>query len=116
MWTLRNDYVMYFYLIDAHETFTRGKIQSHSPTSMIALKCLLSASAPLTRPPLRVLQCLQSPGSARTNYSSLARRSMLMLQFDRIKKQYQDYILLFQVGDFYEIYGDDASKCKVGPG
>ena len=35
-----------------------------------------------------------------------------MSQFDRIKKQYQDYILLFQVGDFYEIYGDDASKYR----
>lgn len=33
-----------------------------------------------------------------------------MEQFEGVKKQYQDYILLFQVGDFYEIYGDDASK------
>lgn len=32
-----------------------------------------------------------------------------MAQFDRIKQQYQDYILLFQVGDFYEIYDKDAS-------
>lgn len=45
-------------------------------------------------------------------YSSLARRSQLMAQFEKIKEQYQDYILLFQVGDFYEIYGDDASKQK----
>ena len=43
-------------------------------------------------------------------YSSLARRSNLMAQFNRIKEQYRDYILLFQVGDFYEMYGEDASK------
>lgn len=33
-----------------------------------------------------------------------------MKQFESIKKQYKDYILLFQVGDFYEIYGEDASE------
>lgn len=33
-----------------------------------------------------------------------------MAQFDQIKGQYPNYILLFQVGDFYELYGDDASK------
>lgn len=43
-------------------------------------------------------------------YSTLYKRSLLMSQFERIKKQYPDYILLFQVGDFYELYGDDASK------
>ena len=42
--------------------------------------------------------------------STLARRSKLMAQFDSIKKQYKDYILLFQVGDFYEIYDKDASE------
>lgn len=46
-------------------------------------------------------------------YSSLARRSNLMAQFTKVKKQYQDYILLFQVGDFYEMYGEDASKYKL---
>lgn len=39
----------------------------------------------------------------------LHRRSHLMEQFEQIKKQYAEYILLFQVGDFYELYGDDAS-------
>ena len=43
-------------------------------------------------------------------YSTLYKRSLLMAQFERIKQQYPDYILLFQVGDFYELYGDDASK------
>ena len=42
--------------------------------------------------------------------STLYRRSRLMSQYERVKQQYKDYILLFQVGDFYELYGDDASK------
>ena len=33
-----------------------------------------------------------------------------MMQYEKIKEQYKDYILLFQVGDFYEIYGEDASE------
>ena len=43
-------------------------------------------------------------------YSTLYKRSLLMKQFDQIKSQHPNYILLFQVGDFYELYGDDASK------
>ena len=43
-------------------------------------------------------------------YSTLVRRSRLMSQYDKLKEQYKDYILLFQVGDFYELYGEDASK------
>ena len=46
-------------------------------------------------------------------YSSLARRSLLMNQFDKVKAQFADYIILFQVGDFYELYGEDASKLKL---
>lgn len=52
----------------------------------------------------------------RANYSDFAagstlyRRTRLMMQYEKIKEQYKDYILLFQVGDFYEIYGEDASK------
>lgn len=55
--------------------------------------------------------CCKMRGNIKT-YSTLARRSMLMSQFNVIKEQYQDYILLFQVGDFYEIYGRDASKAN----
>lgn len=33
-----------------------------------------------------------------------------MTQFQRIKAQYPDHLLLFQVGDFYELYGEDASE------
>lgn len=43
----------------------------------------------------------------------LHRRSHLMAQFEQIKKQYAGYVLLFQVGDFYELYGDDASTWLV---
>jgi DNA mismatch repair protein MutS len=32
----------------------------------------------------------------------------LLTQFDEVKAQYKDYLLLFQVGDFYELYGKDA--------
>ena len=42
--------------------------------------------------------------------STLFRRSRLMIQYEKIKEQYKDYILLFQVGDFYELYGEDASE------
>ena len=55
--------------------------------------------------PLRKLVLQKMP--ARTVYT-LARRSSLMSQFHAVKEQYKDYILLFQVGDFYELYGKDA--------
>ena len=42
-------------------------------------------------------------------YWTLARRAGLMAQFQRVKEQFPDHLLLFQVGDFYEIYGQDAS-------
>ena len=47
---------------------------------------------------------------AQGRYSTLARRTSLMAQFQRVKAQFPDHLLLFQVGDFYEIYGEDASK------
>lgn len=37
-------------------------------------------------------------------------RTQIIDQYRLLKKQYKNYILLLQVGDFYEIYGDDASK------
>ena len=45
-------------------------------------------------------------------HSTVFRRSALLAQFNKIKAQYHDYILLFQVGDFYEIYGKDAGTFK----
>ena len=35
-------------------------------------------------------------------------KTPLFGQFTAIKKQHPDCLLLFQVGDFYELYGDDA--------
>ncbi|MFC1656261.1 DNA mismatch repair protein MutS [Patescibacteria group bacterium] len=34
----------------------------------------------------------------------------MMAQYEEIKKQYSDCILLFRLGDFYEMFGDDAVK------
>lgn len=31
-----------------------------------------------------------------------------MAQYKSIKEKYKDYLLLFQVGDFFEMYGQDA--------
>ena len=60
-------------------------------------------------------QILCAPSSSLSHwivrqYSTLHKRSMLMRQFEKIKSQHPNYILLFQVGDFYELYGDDACK------
>lgn len=41
--------------------------------------------------------------------SSKQKQSSLHKQFQAIKNQYENYILLFQVGDFYELYDADAS-------
>ena len=48
-------------------------------------------------------------GGSHSSYSTLHKRSLLMKQFDSVKSQYPNYILLYQVGDFYELYGEDAS-------
>ena len=40
----------------------------------------------------------------------MAKLSPLMQQFFNIKEQYGDYILLFRVGDFYEMFFEDAVK------
>jgi DNA mismatch repair protein MutS len=39
---------------------------------------------------------------------SAAKISPLMDQYYRVKEQYQDAILLFRIGDFYEAFGEDA--------
>ncbi|WP_185857836.1 DNA mismatch repair protein MutS [Blattabacterium cuenoti] len=36
----------------------------------------------------------------------------LIKQYNNIKTKYPDTILLFQVGDFYETFGEDAIKCS----
>ena len=60
--------------------------------------------------PLLIERTVCSSGTT----ASLFRRSRLMAQYEKIKLQYKDYILLFQVGDFYELYGEDASKLSQG--
>jgi DNA mismatch repair protein MutS len=39
-------------------------------------------------------------------------KTRLMQQYDTIKKEYQDVLLLFQVGDFYELFYQDAIKAS----
>ena len=69
----------------------------------------------------RLLRLLRGPGARPVldrlrvpvplrgrGYSTYQRKSLLMSQFEKVKQQYADYVVLFQVGDFYEIYGDDA--------
>ena len=34
----------------------------------------------------------------------------LMQQYNRVKADYPEALLLFRVGDFYETFGDDAVK------
>ena len=34
----------------------------------------------------------------------------LMQQYNRVKTDYPDALLLFRVGDFYETFGEDAIK------
>ena len=37
----------------------------------------------------------------------------LMQQYHYIKAEYPDVLLLFQVGDFYELFYDDAKKAAA---
>ncbi|XP_048588429.1 DNA mismatch repair protein MutS isoform X2 [Nematostella vectensis] len=37
-----------------------------------------------------------------------AKTNNLLCQYNEIKKRYPEFVVLFQVGDFYEIYGKDA--------
>lgn len=42
------------------------------------------------------------------NFTNLDGLTPLMKQYVEVKKEYQDSLVLFQVGDFYEIFFDDA--------
>ena len=37
----------------------------------------------------------------------------LMQQYNRVKADYPEALLLFRVGDFYETFGDDAVKAAM---
>jgi DNA mismatch repair protein MutS len=44
--------------------------------------------------------------------STTAEETPLMQQYNRIKSKYPDALLLFRVGDFYEMFGEDAVKAS----
>ncbi len=74
------------------------------------LGCVSSWKPDYLRSPLIRHNALQSTtASATRQLSTFNRRSNLMTQFEKLKSQHPQYILLFQVGEFYELYGDDAS-------
>ncbi|MCF0237884.1 MAG: hypothetical protein HUK24_04725, partial [Sphaerochaetaceae bacterium] len=37
----------------------------------------------------------------------------LMVQYRQMKKQYADMVLFYRVGDFYEMYDDDALEISA---
>lgn len=42
----------------------------------------------------------------------MSKQTPMMQQYHEIKSQYQDYILFFRLGDFYEMFFDDAVKAS----
>jgi DNA mismatch repair protein MutS len=47
-----------------------------------------------------------------TEEKSTVVETPLMKQYNEIKAQYPDALLLFRVGDFYETFGEDAVKAS----
>ncbi len=43
---------------------------------------------------------------------SKTKQTPLMQQYFKIKEQYPDTLLFFQVGDFYELFFEDAKKAS----
>ena len=80
------------------------RVHVHAFVSMLVCGCMIQG--------LRRYACLKGDLLCRRlgtlAFSTYFRRSALLAQFNKLKKQYQQHILLFQVGDFYEIYGKDA--------
>lgn len=49
-----------------------------------------------------------------SNAASDMESSRLLQQWQEIKRQYPDALLLFRAGDFYEVYNEDAEvACKI---
>jgi len=42
----------------------------------------------------------------------MAKKTPLMEQYKVIKAQYQDAILFFRLGDFYELFFEDATRAS----
>ena len=73
----------------------------------IAICCLSSEKE--KRPALASLQRkLMTTRSITTSSRTRQATGGLMSQYADIKRQYEGYLLLFQVGDFYELYDEDA--------
>ncbi|MEW5803464.1 MAG: DNA mismatch repair protein MutS [bacterium] len=50
----------------------------------------------------------EQPAAASLSASEEAALTPMMLQYSRIKREYSDAILFFRLGDFYEMFGEDA--------
>ena len=48
-----------------------------------------------------------------TGVPSFRLRLTMLHQYKAIKEQYKDYVILFQNGEFYEIFGDDAGSLQL---
>lgn len=61
---------------------------------------------------IRMKGLIQQIESTMTTHANVSHLKMpgLSKQYLQIKSKYPDFIVLFQVGDFYEIYSDDAIK------
>lgn len=46
----------------------------------------------------------------------MAKLSPMMEQYFRIKEQHKDHILFYRLGDFYEMFYDDAILASQGTG
>ena len=42
----------------------------------------------------------------------MAELTPMKMQYQQIKSQYSDCLLFFRLGDFYEMFGDDARKAS----
>src|SRR5215475_11313202 len=66
------------------------------------------ATAP---PPTRTeLQCADCPIARRMNRDDFAQHTPLMRQYFAAKSEYPDTLVFFRMGDFYELFYDDARK------
>ena len=59
---------------------------------------------------MRVERPEPSAGSAQMPLSPTALLSPMMRQYRELKRRYPDYLLLFRLGDFYEMFFEDAQR------
>ena len=46
------------------------------------------------------------------DFDKLAQATPMMAQYIKIKRDYPDYLLFYRLGDFYELFLDDAFKAS----